>query len=286
MKKTIIILLFFIILFLSSCRSTFNYQYPNANLYTVGEATFSLTEVDKIVIDWLEGDIIIEGDNNQTKINISEEIDANTEDKFRMHYYLNNRVLDIKFMFSQKNATHLFIIKKLIVLLPSGFDKPIETKAISAKTDIKNINSPLTISSVSGTVNIDNTNTSTLDADLVSGQFNLSNSAVATIDIETVSGNITLSKVNLNDVTIKGVSSKVNIDFNNQATKCDINTVSGNIILTFPSANTFGFVYTSVSGEIACEFAVVIQNSLYIIGNSDNIYHFNTVTGSLNIKKK
>lgn len=287
MKKIFIVLfLITIAAVLPGCSTGINYVYSNSNLYNVGEANFNLTEVNKIVIDWVLGEVEIKGEQTQTKVVITEDLDANTEEKYQMHYYLDNGVLTIRFMASLQRTNHKFLVKKLIVTLPEDFSKDLDINVISANTLITNINSPTKIKSVSGSVTIKNIYSLSYDINAVSGKINITDTSITDLKLTNVSGDIAFLRVGVANVIVDSVSGKVDLDLLNQPIKCDIDTVSGNMIISLPSEASFKFTYHRVNGEINSEFSVTIQNSLYIVSAGGDTYHFKTVSGSLNLKKR
>lgn len=285
MKKiNIFLFLIIVAIILPGCSASINYQYRNSNLYHIGEAQFNLADINKIVIDWVLGEVEIKGIANQTNIQISEEIDANTNEKYQMHYYLNNGTLNIKFMASMRQSNHKFLLKNLLVTLPEDFEKDLDINLISANTLIDNINSSVKVNLISGNLTLNNINSFSYDIKSVSGKINFTNVGITEAKIKAVSSNISVSQTVLAMITIDTISSLIDLDLLDKPLKCDIETTSGDIFLSLPNNSTFKFTFDHVNGKLNSEFPLIIKNSLYIVMAGGDTYHFKTVSGSLNLK--
>ncbi|MFA6627618.1 MAG: DUF4097 family beta strand repeat-containing protein [Bacilli bacterium] len=283
MKKLSVIGLFALVLMLSGCFYHMNYVYPNSSLYLVGDQTFDISQVDKIMIDWISGDVEVQGLETATNIAVSEIIDADTEDLYRMHYYLADEVLFIRFAASMSNFNHTFVTKKLIVALPTTFDSPIEINVVSSNIEISDIKSELMIDSVSGNIDIDRVASLNCEINQVSGAINFVEPAITYLNIDTVSGRVKADQGGFANIIINAVSSQIELDIVTPL-QCSIETVSGQIILTFPSNSTFRFEYKKLAGKLNSEFPLIINNDIYTVSAGGDLFHFETVSGNLTLK--
>ncbi|MDD4213010.1 MAG: DUF4097 family beta strand repeat-containing protein [Bacilli bacterium] len=286
MKKiSLVLLLLVTAISLSGCISVMNYRYPNSELYSIGDATFEASDVNKIYIDWVSGDVEVLGLSTQTQVDISEVVDAGTEDQYRMHYYLDNGTLMIRFAASITGFNHIFQVKKLIVELPEGFDKPLEVNAVSANIDISGVDSALLIDSVSGKIEVNDVVAENCLIDQVSGTITFTNVTLNDLAIDTVSGKIKSTASAFTRISLQAVSSQVELENTTTPTSCTIETVSGSIKLTLPTDASFRFEYDKVSGSVNSEFATTISGNIYTIAQGGSLYRFSTVSGSLYLYK-
>ena len=239
MKKILFILVVIISCTLFSCTSSMNFRYKDSDKYQIGEASFEVSTVKKIKIEWAGTDTIIQSYDGEV-IHIYEDLDEGTTEKYQLHYYLNNDTLYVEpcesLLFPQFN----FKLKVLHVELPNTMDisnlELFDLELVSTKGSVNGVKADkIDIDSVSGTVSINAVNSDVLDVEAVSGSITLTNINAKT-DVEAVSGEIT---ININSdssfqIKLETTSGEIENEFDslNQGDNpvtFKIKTVSGNV---------------------------------------------------------
>ena len=119
--KYVLVILMFLCVFLTGCSKLSvvqEYVYNDSN-YEIGNKAFN-DEIETIEIDWIVGNINIIQSTNHELI-IREEIDLEIDDKYKMHYKLDETKLDIKFSASTNFLNYNFKTKNLYVFLLNAF---------------------------------------------------------------------------------------------------------------------------------------------------------------------
>ena len=122
MKKIVLFLtLILFIITLSGCQSLnviSEYLYNDKD-YEIGNKAYdpSVYNIETIEVDWIVGNVYILQSSNH-EIIIREETDIEIEDKFKMHYKLEDNTLDIKFAKSCNLLEYKYKIKNLYIFLP------------------------------------------------------------------------------------------------------------------------------------------------------------------------
>ena len=286
MKISLIVLLILTVVFLlSGCFTNTGYIYTNSDQYSVGDAEFDLSNVQTIDISWISGNVEVVGSDEVSNVQIIEEVDVGTEEKYQMHYWLNNGTLNIKFTASMSTYTHLFQIKDLTVLVPSTFNKKVNINSVSANISISDIKSELNLDSVSGIITLSDIESAKCDINNVSGKLQMENISFDDCDVNLTSGQVIVTASELNNLDLNAVSSSVALTLLVAPSSCSIETVSGNMNITLPASANFTFTYDKVSGSMNSEFALTINNNVYTVGLGGPDYDFSTVSGSLSLKK-
>lgn len=226
----LIIMLTACLVIFSSCglvlKNVYNtISYLNESKYSVGNFEYQSSEIDKIEINWIFGDItIVESDNEV--LSVSEKESAlNTNQQLR--YLIEGSTLKIQFWKSKYKGKLSNHKKDLTIEIPKGI-----------KLEIKQ---------VSGNIESVILNLESLDIDIVSGNTRIDTLTANDINIDSVSGNINIKSIKSNDIDVDIVSGNVNLGFAS-AKEVDIDSVSGDIVL---SLNGMGATidYNSVSGH-------------------------------------
>ena len=270
MKKIIYIIpIILIMLFISGCSNNVaidHYQYDDTN-YQVGNMTFT-ESISKINIDWIVGDIII--DKSETEeIIIREDVDVNVDDSLKMHYYLNDGLLDIKFCGNLDKINHTYKTKKLYIYIPSN--------TIAPNTSINNISADITIQNVYFY---------DLDIKNISGDIDIQKTEIDLIEIENTSGNIFLFYSSINYIEIESVSGKIGISYENGPVSASINSVSGGVTIYIDEKDITAFEYETVSGDFKTNLEYTKDKNVYIFNEGNEVFEVETVSGYLKVLKK
>ena len=263
MRKVIsLIILSLFGMLLISCNVSMSFRYKDSDKYQIGEASFDVSTVKKIKIEWAGTNTIITSYDGE-KIHIYEELDEGVTEKYQLHYYLNNDTLYIEpcdsLMFPQFN----FKVKVLHVELPDTMGinnlELFDLELVSTKGSVSGVKADkIDIDSVSGALTISNLIANKVDVDSTSGTISISDINSEELDIDSVSGSITLSNINA---------------------KTSLEAVSGEITLNINSDSSFKIKTETTSGEIENEFDSLEQ------GENPITFNIKTVSGSIKIHK-
>lgn len=264
-----------------------NYSYKDAANYTSGplSTTQPVTALD---IGWVSGSVtVVKGSGG-----VKAYEDGEFEEDLRLHWYLDDGVLYIRFCKSGTNVNGLNFInrKNLTVELPAS----VNLTKISCDT-------------VSAGVTIDRFYADTWDIDSVSGAVKISSGNGKSLYVNSVSGSITVSEGNFGSVKTDTVRGFVNYTGNAKSIESDsvsgkltynmstvpnlrADTVSGGVFLSLPENDGFSVKFDSVSGSFeADDFPIagrLKRNSVsgtYKSGGSS--LDVGTVSGSLKIER-
>lgn len=245
------------------------YIYDDSE-YSAGNKAFGEILINEINIDWIVGNVYIEQSSNH-EIIIRENIDIDIEEQYKMHYFLKDDVLDVKYTSSLETLNYKFKNKDLYVYLPTDIKK-ININNVSADISIKNVSiSSLTINNVSGYINIDSNAIEQLKIDNVSGEIIMMNNKISTCEVSSVSGNIGMSY------------SEIPISMN-------VSTTSASLTLYLNVNDVLKINYSTISGKFDSDIEYITKDNCYLINNSDIennlIYTISTISGNLKIRKK
>lgn len=287
------------------------FHYSNSNAYEImrDEMSMDVNGINKLEVHWMGGSVNVTRSDDD-KIHFFELCDdevRKNEDNL-MRYLVKDNKLTIQFCKSRwfvKNKVQRG--KELVIKLPTEMLSEIEIGTISANTIYKDIDlvsiSYLKMETVSGNIEISNTNLNTLKIDSVSGKINLNAvDCKQEISIDTVSGNINSNNIHtnyfdvdmvsadirvigdINIIDIDNVSGNVRLVLNNVPSKIDSDSVSGDITLLIPDNDGFKVKLDSVSGELSTNFASVISKKELIYKNGSAYYNFESVSGDVRIE--
>lgn len=270
MKKIIsIIFLLTIICFLSACGPGIiidPYVYDDTN-YKIGNMTFTET-INMINVDWIVGDIVIQKSETE-EIIIREDVDVNIDDSLKMHYYLNEGTLDIKFCGNLQKINYDYKVKKLYIYLPSSSNlKKIDINNISADISIKNVN------------------INSLDIENISGDIDVEKVNINSLDIDNTSGSILLFYSNIDYIEIESVSGTVGISYDKKPTTLSIESVSGGISIYISEKENISFSFETVSGNFKTNIQYIKEKDIYKFNDGTDNFSIETVSGYFKVLKK
>lgn len=287
------------------------FHYSNSKAYEImrDEMSMDVNGINKLEVHWMGGSVNVTRSDDD-KIHFFEICDdgiRENEDNL-MRYLVKDNKLTIQFCKSRwfvKNKVQRG--KELVIKLPTEMVSEVDVASISANIAYKDVDlvttSYLKIDTVSGNIEISNTNLNTLKIESVSGKINLNSvDCKQEISIDTVSGNINSNNTHTNyfdvdvvsaDIRITGdiniididnVSGNVRLELNNVPTKIDSDSVSGDITILIPDNEGFKVKLDSVSGELSTNFASVISKKELIYKNGSAYYKFESVSGDVRIE--
>ena len=294
MKKVILCLTLIIFSLFSfvSCTNVFNnfnYIYEDADKYLTGST--SLDDIEKVDINWISGKIYISNSLHDEN-SFFEEYKVELEDQYKLHYYVENKTLYIKFTKSGKYSWNP--VSKDLHINFSKEDSLIRDFVVNSVSADLYMNGVLVRQmksvSVSGDVELKNTNiTNKIDIETVSGDVDVEfEKNMEKVNITTVSCDVKVTSYLLEEMNINTVSGDVEYymnKFDSAGPKdLDVETVSGNIKLFIKETSNVTIDFETTSGMFICQLDEKIQNGKYIIGNGNDSYDIETVSGDFIVK--
>lgn len=238
------------------------FEYENADKYQTGNFTYAATDVTEIEIDWMAGNINVV-QTEEEELSVSEKHVAKTE-AARVHYYLDDGVLRIKFCEAAFKGTINERDKNLTVEIPAGVD--LEINSVSSPVELGSLSlSALSVSTVSGRVN----------ADAVTAN---------TVSIDTVSGNIATGEVTATVLSMESVSGSMETTVA-RAMTADFENTSGNVLIHLQEGLGTTLKLSMVSGRLSTDLEYTQSGSRFnFYGGGTNNLRVDLVSGNLTIK--
>lgn len=238
------------------------FEYENADKYQTGNFTYAAADVTEVEIDWMAGNINVVQTQEET-LSVSEKNAAKTE-AARVHYYLDDSVLRIKFCESGFKGTINERDKNLTVEIPAGIYLDIGT--VSSSVEFSDLSvSNLSVSSVSGKVEMGAVQASTVNIEMVSGNIVTGDITATALNIESVSGNIETSLAS--------------------AMTADIENTSGNVVVTLKENLGATLKLSMVSGRLSTDLEYTQSGSRFLFyGGGLTSLYVDLVSGNLTVK--
>lgn len=224
---TIMLTAFFVIfsscgLALKNVYDTIN--YVNESKYSVGNFEYQASDIDKIEINWIFGNItIVESDKEN--LSVSED-ESGLKTNQQLRYLIEGRTLIIQFWKSKYRGNLSNHKKDLTIEIPKGIKVEIEQVSGNIESDTLNLES-LDIEIVSGNTRIDALSANELKIDSVSGNINIKSIKSDDIDIDIVSGNVNLGFASVKEADIDSVSGDIVLSLDGMGATIDFSSVSG-----------------------------------------------------------
>lgn len=288
MKKLFLGFVLVGVLFASGCRvlnniSKLDYSYSDSEKYQVLTEKVTFESVATINVDYVSGNVTI-NPSTTDEISLSEEIDADIEDKYRCHYYQNGDVLNIKFIESMAVCTHSFKTKDISLTIPTSVTV-MDIETISADVEVNDSSfTDFTVDTVSGDFDFDDLTSTNVKYLAVSGDMTGSDITCDSLVAETVSGKINVEDGSIKNIDCENVSGNITFELDSQLVSVDFDTVSGNMKLIIPSTTTFTATFSSVSGDFNTEFECTKAGNVYTCGAGEVSISGGTTSGDLTIK--
>lgn len=237
-------------------------EYENAELYQSGNFTYQAAEVTEIEIDWIAGEVNIVQSAEET-LSVSEKYVAKEETE-RVHYYLDDSILHIKFCASDFKGSIHERDKKLTVEIPAG-----------VYLEIHSVSSPVDLGSV---------NLSEISVTNVSGSIEGERLTAKSVRLETVSGKIEIGEVYADSLALQNVSGNIFATLS-RATNAEIENTSGNVELTLKENLGTTIKVSLVTGKVISDLEYTQSGSrFYFYGGGTNSLRVDLVSGNLTVK--
>lgn len=244
-----------------------NWSYYDDENYTVGSAAVNGEQINKVKIDWVNGEVEIKP-TASSEITFEESGASNLNDKDKMRYKLDGDTLSIIFCGNKPNWSFMKKSnKKLVVNIP-------ENKKLSE----------LSIDSVSANITIEKADATLLNIDNVSGFVSVKNASVIDFDFETISGDLDYNG-EYQKLDAESVSANISSTLSVCPREVSLQSVSGNIAISIPENDGFTFAYDKVSGSFSSDFDMTLGDDRYIYKNGLNKFDVETVSGNVKIQK-
>lgn len=237
-------------------------EYEDAEKYQTGNFTYAAADVTEIEIDWIAGEVNVVQVDAET-LSVSEKSVAKEEEK-RLHYYLHDGVLNIKFCKSDFKGSINERDKKLTVEIPSGIYLDVET--VSSPVEVGDVTlSGLTVSNVSGSVNFGKVQADTINVETVSGNIAMGETSATVLGLESISGNIQTTLI--------------------KATTVDIENTSGNVTIALQANLGTTLKLSTISGKLSTDLEYTQSGSRFnFYGGGANNVHVDLISGNLTVK--
>ncbi|MBP5775087.1 MAG: DUF4097 family beta strand repeat protein [Clostridiales bacterium] len=289
--------------------NTFTYQYDNGSEYTPGDREID-EKITKINLDYVSGSVTIKASDTD-KVSVKETANAELSEAQKVHTWVNDGTLYVRFCQSVKRINFFNINKTLELTLPSSQDlEDVIVKVSSGNLTCNDFTSSnITAHLSSGNLTCSGVKAGGLEAKLSSGnavvdcsgkniQINSSSGNVAltekgdseNINIKASSGNITVTQSgSCNAMTINSSSGNVKAEAD-KVSKMDVKASSGNITITgneitdlnsksSSGHNTFDFAKAPKTSEIKSSSGWV---KIYMPGDSDVTVRAKISSGDFN----
>lgn len=231
------------------------------------EKAFSASEIQQIVIFWVNGNVEIVSEDTDT---ITYQTQNNTT-SFETVYKLENGRLSIGFSGTKWNSTKIRT-KDLSLTLPRSWaGKLLKVEAVSADVNLSSL-----------------TGLQKLELESVSGSLNVSAVNAAQLNVDTVSGNMHFQGI-FEAIDIESVSARCTIDASAACPKTvDMDTVSGDLTLYLPEGYGFDLKLDALSKSLHTSLPYTKDGDRYIcnsaLGNCQ--IDMDSVSGDITIEPK
>lgn len=190
--------------------NTFSYQYDNAMEYKPGDRDFD-EKITKINLDYVSGDVKIKTADTD-KVSVKETANIVLRDPQKVHTWVNEGTLYVRFCQSLKKINFTNINKSLELTLPESQDLD-----------------DVIISMSSGNLGCEGFTTDNLKIHSSSGGVGMTGSA-RNIEIKASSGNIYLDQTgDSENITLKASSGKIDVKQSGSCSSMAVNSSSGSV---------------------------------------------------------
>lgn len=273
----------FITLSLTACASSYE-RYEDAETYSIGNFSYTASEVKEIEIDWKGGSIEIQQGQSDTISGFEESLTRSETQK--MHHLLKEGTLKIEYCASGYKGDINENEKNLQLEIPKEIALRIETKDASVSVGMIEVRS-LSIESNSGDVTgekwtVDREVEIETDSGFVSiGELNAEN-----LDFESKSGGLSVEKCNLRQIDGEAKGGDIKLGL---IGKCigSLETTSGNVTLKLLEETGLGVRFKSFMGDLKTEREYQKENRYLFTGKSEENYWqigVDTVSGNLYVE--
>ncbi len=278
--------------------------YKNADKYTAGDLETD-EKIETVDIEWASGYVDIVSAKG-TKVTVKETCKDDLSDEEKVHTWVNDGVLYVKFCASGERVDSTSE-KRVEITLPDGVElKKLSAEASSADMNADGISAKsVYMEASSGDVRFSGSAGGKFEAETSSGNISFSGEA-DTISAEASSGEVFIeqsgesksisAETSSGDIEIKaGQTKKLNtesssgdhsIRLEKTPAKTDIEASSGDVKLYLPEDAAFKAEIDTSSGEVSYELPLTkTGDESYTCGTSDNELNIETSSGDVEIFK-
>lgn len=287
MKKFVLWFAVIAIVVLSCClfmacnvSTTTQHPYENADKYLIGSQTYEVAELSALNIDWTVGKVVLVQDENATNVTVVEE--NNLDDKKKVHSYLHDGVLEIKFWQSglkdvvdekDKRLTVTYkSVQQLSIILTSGVLNAEKLTGDSA-----------TIKITSGDIVVNDAEFASLSVKMTSGDIRFGTIKADTVSFAQTSGNTYARSLDVNTFTSKSSSGDLDVGFAS-ANSVSIKMTSGSAKVGIPT-NGATLTFKKTSGSFKSDLAYTVDGDKYVFGDGGCDMSIKITSGSVRIKQ-
>lgn len=265
-----------------------NYRYENSSQYSKGNVEIATDKIKDIEVYWTAGNVTVEKYDGKT-ISVAEENSNSLKDKEKLHYWVNNNKLIIRFQESSNWWKFTNNSKKnLTILIPKNYvpdNFKIDITSANLNIDSIQTNNTINIQNVSGAVFIENCEAQQIETETVSGKIEGQLLKSNSFSSETVSGKVNIQG-NFKTISTESVSGKTEFQTTDRLDSFDGESVSGSITLIIPDLkNGFTASFDTVSGKTNCDFPTTGSNKALTYKKGQTKLEFETVSGSIFIQR-
>ena len=248
--------------------ASFSYHYADEDRFSIGAAEVETRNVNRLVIDWVSGQVTVEPYEGDT-IFIRES--EQEKEKNQLRWRQEGETLTIRYCASTGDATAAN--KDLTVLLPMDLAAHlnyVQIDTVSAEASVSGL--------TAGELQFDSTSGS-LQA---SGIFRL-------LDVDTTSGGMNFSGETM-DVELDTVSGDFVMNCSETPRELSFDSTSGDLELAVPDRRSFEASFDTVSGDFHNDFGALQfrDDEIYYEGTErgeEAELEFDTVSGDVRIEK-
>ena len=223
----------------------------NADLYTMGGATFESEKVENLEIDWYHDSVTIQAyDGNE--VIISETSDSALTDSTTMHYYLDSKGT-LKIVFGKPGVSM------------KGSEVP--DKRLLVKV-------PRTLRLESVEVNG------------LGHNFRMDSVRCEDLEINSVWSQMFLNECEVENIEVNGVSANLSATFSRMPEEIELNNVSGETTLWVPEDAGITLELNGIAHDFHSTLPVATKGKKRVIGNGACKIESNAVSGNLDIIAK
>lgn len=291
---------------MTGCFSLGGVMYPNSKNYSVGDATIS-DKVEKIEVDWPSGGVKIETHSDNTVL-ITEEASMSLSDNLRVHWWLDDTTLHVKFCESGEGQKIFSTWRKdLTLTVPETLKLAdfslsvasaeveadgvqadhIEVSSASGDIDLVCEADRIKLSSASGEIKIEQSgDASAVDCSSASGKIEAVLERADKASFSAASGKISVTAGAADSLSAKTASGDVSYMLDVMPSNCSAKTASGSVTVTLPEDSDFTATVDTTSGDFASDLALKKDGKNYICGDGSGKIMIDTTSGDVSILAK
>ncbi len=268
-----------------------SFIYAESGKYQAGPGEISGNQVDELDINWIDGNIKIQVYDGST-VQFSEKSSKKLKESERLHYYNKNGRLIIQYQKAQRNLLSFggSKNKELTIMLPEKTAekmKYVGVDTVSGDTQMTGIRAEqIELDSTSGDFELTDCKSKKLEMDSTSGTLTgRSLEASEKLETDTTSGSVKVEG-RFAGIDSDTVSGDVEVESSICPDKVTTDSTSGSVLLIIPDNDGFEYKRDSVSGSFKCDFEVSQDEDRGEYKNGRASFRFDSVSGSVTIRKK